>query len=322
MSSLNSGQVSASSYGKVAVLMGGASAERVISLETGRAVYEALCRKGIDAVSIDARDGVIQKLIEGRFDRAFIALHGRGGEDGVIQGALETLGIPYTGSGVAGSALAMDKVRSKRTWAQMGMPTPDFMLIESEQDLHDAASSLGLPLMVKPVHEGSSCGASKLSARENIQGVWRTANQFQDDVLAERWIHGEEYTVAILGQRALPAIKLETPREFYDYQAKYELDSTQYICPCGLDEKKEAELCNLALDAFNAVGAQGWGRVDMFIAESGEYQIIEVNTVPGMTSHSLVPMAAKQAGIGFDELVVEILDTSFQQEQLMKSATA
>ncbi len=322
MSPVNSGQVSASGYGKVAVLMGGASAERVISLETGRAVYEALCRKGIDAVSIDARDGVIQKLIEGNFDRAFIALHGRGGEDGVIQGALETLGIPYTGSGVAGSALAMDKIRSKRTWAQMGMPTPDFMLIESEQDLHDAVDNLGLPLMVKPVHEGSSCGASKLSARENIQGVWRTANQFQDDVLAERWIHGGEYTVAILGQRALPAIKLETPREFYDYQAKYELDSTQYICPCGLDETKEAELRALALDAFNAVGAQGWGRVDMFIADSGDFQIIEVNTVPGMTSHSLVPMAAKQAGIEFDELVVQILDSSFQQEQLMKSATA
>ena len=322
MTSRTTGQSTANHYGKVAVLMGGASAERVISLETGRAVYEALCRKGIDAVSVDARDDVLLTLTEGGFDRAFIALHGRGGEDGVIQGALETLGIPYTGSGVAGSALAMDKVRSKRIWQQMGLSTPDFMLIESEQDLHDAVSRLGLPLMVKPVHEGSSCGASKLSAAENIPDVWKTANQFEDDVLAERWVHGKEYTVAILGQRTLPAIRLETPREFYDYQAKYELDSTQYICPCGLDEKQESELRDMALRAFNAVGAQGWGRVDMFIAENGEFKLIEVNTVPGMTSHSLVPMAAKQAGIEFDELVVKILDTSLEAMQLSESATA
>ena len=322
MSSPGTTQKSTTRYGRVAVLMGGSSAERVISLETGRAVYEALRRKGVDVVSIDARDDVLLKLAEGGFDRAFIALHGRGGEDGVIQGALETLGLPYTGSGVAGSALAMDKVRSKRIWRQMDMPTPEFMLIESEQDLHDAVSKLGLPLMVKPVHEGSSCGASKLNDKENITTVWNTASQFEDDVLAECWVHGQEYTVAILGQKALPAIRLETPREFYDYQAKYELDSTQYICPCGLDEEKEAELCALALDAFNALGARGWGRVDMFIDESGEFRLIEVNTVPGMTSHSLVPMAARQAGIEFDELVIHILESSLEQEQIMKSATA
>lgn len=309
-------------YGKVAVLMGGNSAERVISLETGRAVYEALCRQGVDAVSIDAREDVIQKLTTGSFDRAFIALHGRGGEDGVIQGALEVISMPYTGSGVAGSALAMDKVRSKRIWAQMELPTPGFMLITGEQDLYEAVEKFDLPLMVKPVHEGSSCGASKLNDTESIGKVWRNASQYEDEVMAERWISGKEYTVGILGGVALPAILLQTPREFYDYQAKYELDSTQYICPCGLDQDTEKDIQDLALQAFNAVGASGWGRVDLFRTEADENYLIEVNTIPGMTSHSLVPMAAKQAGIDFDQLVMRILDTSLQTDALVESATA
>lgn len=309
-------------YGKVAVLMGGNSAERVVSLETGRAVFEALIRQGVDAIAIDARENVVNDLVNGGFNRVFIALHGRGGEDGVIQGALEAMGIPYTGSGVLGSALAMDKVRTKRIWKDFGLHTPDFMEIAEEDDLRRAAEELGLPLMVKPVHEGSSCGAGKLKDLESISTVWRNACQYQDQVMAERWIEGEEYTAAVLGGRSLPLIRLRTPREFYDYEAKYELETTQYLCPCGLDESREREIQMLALQAFESVGASGWGRVDLFAASNGETLFIEVNTIPGMTSHSLVPMAAKHAGIEFDELVLRILDTSLETGSLKERATA
>ncbi|MFT5132024.1 MAG: D-alanine-D-alanine ligase, partial [Gammaproteobacteria bacterium] len=241
---------------------------------------------------------------------------------GVIQGALDTLSIPYTGSGVLGSALAMDKVRSKIIWQQHGLLTPEFMEVHSEQDLRLAVEKIGLPMMVKPVHEGSSCGASKLTEVADIKNAWRIANQFEDGVMAESWVNGDEYTAAILGQQVLPLILLKTPHEFYDYQAKYEVDTTQYICPCGLDEKREKAISAIALRAFNVVGASGWGRVDLFVDQVGNVNLIEVNTVPGMTSHSLVPMAARQAGLEFDDLVLRILDTSCVQLVAEETATA
>ncbi len=309
-------------YGKVAVLMGGSSAERIISLETGRAVHAALRRRGVDAHALDARDSVIQALLEGKYDRVFIALHGRGGEDSVIQGALDTLAIPYTGSNVLGSALAMDKTRSKMIWLQNKLATPEFMEVHSEEELHKAAEIIGLPLMVKPVHEGSSCGASKVVETADIKNAWYMANQFADRVMAESWVNGSEYTAAILDQEVLPLIRLETPRVFYDYEAKYEVDSTKYICPCGLDLKQEEAVKAVALDAFNLVGASGWGRVDLFIDDAGKTWLIEVNTVPGMTGHSLVPMAAEQAGLDFDDLVLRILDTSMNAQAEAETATA
>jgi D-alanine-D-alanine ligase len=216
----------------------------------------------------------------------------------------------------------MDKIRTKDIWQQHGLMTPAFMQVSSEQELQDAAEKIGFPLMVKPVHEGSSCGASKVESRADIKNAWRTANQFNDGVLAEQWVHGREYTAAILGQEVLPLIRLETPHQFYDYQAKYEVDSTKYICPCGLDSEQEEAVKQDVLRAFNIVAASGWGRVDLFIDESNEVSLIEVNTVPGMTSHSLVPMAAKQAGIDFDDLVLRILDTSMQAQFEAETATA
>jgi D-alanine-D-alanine ligase len=299
-------------FGKVAVLMGGTSAEREVSLETGNAVFTALKRRKIDAHAIDAKDAFIERLISEGFDRVFIALHGRRGEDGVIQGALETIDLPYTGSGVLGSALAMDKVRTKWIWQRQGVPTPDFVLLRRESDLASVAGEIGLPVMVKPVHEGSSCGASKVSRAEDLAQAWREARALDADVMAERWIDGAEYTASILGNRVLPLIRLETPREFYDYEAKYLSDTTRYICPCGLDAAGEQRIAGQALAGFDAVGATGWGRVDLIVDRAGDPWFIEVNTIPGMTSHSLVPMAAKQAGIEFDELVVRILETSMK----------
>lgn len=297
-------------YGKVAVLMGGQSAERNISLETGRAVHAALRRKGVNAIAVDTKNDVIEQLQKNEIDRVFNALHGRGGEDGVIQGVLESLSLPYTGSGVLGSALAMDKIRSKRLWREMGLLTSDFLELESEADLRDAISQIGLPIMVKPVHEGSSCGASKVNSLEDVSAAWQLASKYQDNVMAEKWIEGVEYTVAILNQQVLPIIRLQTPHEFYDYQAKYEVDSTQYICPCGLSEAEEKRVQDIALRAFKSVGASGWGRVDLFIDADGQVQLLEVNTVPGMTDHSLVPMAAMHIGLEFDDLVLRILDSS------------
>jgi D-alanine-D-alanine ligase len=297
-------------FGKVAVLMGGTSAEREVSLETGSAVFAALQRRKIDAHSIDAKDAFIGRLVSEGFDRVFIALHGRRGEDGVIQGALETIDLPYTGSGVLGSALAMDKVRTKWIWQSQCVPTPDFVLLRRESDLASVAGKIGFPVMVKPVHEGSSCGASKVARAEDLAQAWRAARTLDVDVMAERWIDGAEYTASILGDRVLPLIRLETPREFYDYEAKYLSDTTRYICPCGLDAAAEQRIAGLALAGFDAVGAAGWGRVDLIVDRAGAPWFIEVNTIPGMTSHSLVPMAARQAGIEFDELVVRILETS------------
>lgn len=304
------GQAYNGRYGKVAVLMGGRSAEREISLQTGAAILAALRRQGVDAWEIDAGETVVSDLVGGGFDRVFNALHGRGGEDGVIQGALEALNLPYTGSGVLGSALSMDKLRCKWIWQRLGLPTPDFTLVRSEDDLATAARELGFPLMLKPVHEGSSLGAARVGAREDLRRAWVNASRYDDDVICERWMPGGDYTVGILHGHALPAIKIETDREFYDYQAKYLDDDTRYLCPCGLPQELEAELAGLALQAFDAIGASGWGRADILLDENHRPSLIDVNTVPGMTGHSLVPMAAGRTGLDFDNLVLRVLDTS------------
>ncbi len=297
--------------GKVAVLMGGWSAEREVSLDSGAAVLAGLREKGVDAHGIDVGRDICRVLAEGSYDRAFIIMHGRGGEDGVIQGLLETLELPYTGSGVLGSALGMDKVRCKRLWSGMGLPTPEYLLIRDEDSL-DMAGALGFPLVVKPVHEGSSIGISKAVDAESLRRGWVMARQFDDEVLAERWIEGGEYTVGILGDQALPVIRLETPHEFYDYEAKYKVDSTAYHIPCGLSADAEAGMQEIALRAFRAVGARGWGRVDFMVDGQGQPWLMEVNTVPGMTSHSLMPMAAKAVGMDFPELVWRILCGSLE----------
>jgi len=296
--------------GRVAVLMGGQSAERAISLQSGTAVLKALQQQGVDARGVDLDARLPVTLERGQFDRAFIALHGRGGEDGQIQGLLECLGLPYTGTGVLGSALAMDKLRSKQVWQSMGLPTPDFMVLEPGFDTAQVAARLGMPVMVKPAHEGSSIGISKVNHADELASARELAIRYDDCIIAERWIGGGEYTVPVLHGKTLPLIKLETEREFYDYQAKYEDEDTRYLCPCGLDEDAEARYGQLGLKAFAALGGQGWGRVDFMLDAQGQAWLIEVNTVPGMTSHSLVPMSADRAGIHFDELVLRILETS------------
>ena len=301
-------------FGRVAVLMGGRSAERDISLQGGAAVLAALRRCGVEAEAVDTvADDLLQQLRDGGYRRAFNMLHGRGGEDGVIQGALELLGLPYTGSGVLGSALAMDKLRAKQLWVGIGLPTPDFVVVRDEPDLA-RARELGFPLMLKPVREGSSFGMSKVEAAADLAPAWRQAQDYDDTVLAERWIDGPEYTAAVLGDAVLPLIRLETPRSFYDYAAKYEADSTRYHCPCGLPAVEERALQQLSLQAFRALGASGWGRVDLMLDGDGRPWLIEVNTVPGMTDHSLVPMAARAAGMDMEDLVWRILETSLESE--------
>lgn len=300
-------------YGHVAVLMGGTSAERDISLKSGNAVLAALKRRGVTASAVDPRDGLFRQLGAGHFDRAFIALHGRGGEDGMIQGALEWLGLPYTGSGVLGSAIGMDKLRSKQIWLQMGLPTPPHAVVDSTAELAAFGDRVGYPLAVKPAHEGSSIGMSRLETAAEAQAAWQAAAGCDDVVLAERWIAGGEYTAAILGAEVLPFIRLETPRTFYDYEAKYLAGTTQYLCPCGLPAESERQFGELCRRAFDAIGATGWGRVDLMLDGDGNPWLLEVNTVPGMTDHSLVPMAAREAGMDFDELVLRILDTSLDR---------
>ncbi len=295
--------------GKVAVLLGGRAAEREVSLKSGAAVLAALQRLGVDAQALDPDEEVLVRLRAGGFDRAFIILHGRGGEDGVIQGALETIGLPYTGSGVLGSALGMDKYRTKLVWEGRGLPTAASILLTDETDLEGAAA-LGFPLMIKPVREGSSIGMARVEDPAALAAAWHAARQYDSEVLAERWIHGAEYTCAILAREALPLIRLETPHAFYDYDAKYRADSTRYLCPCGLPAVEEQGLQALALDAFDAAGASGWGRVDLMVDAGGQPYLLEINTVPGMTDHSLVPMAARVAGLDFDTLVLRILETS------------
>jgi D-alanine-D-alanine ligase len=300
----------AAHFGKVAVLMGGNSSEREISLKSGDAVLQSLLRSGVDAHAVDpAKDDLLQ-IRESGFDRAFIILHGRGGEDGVIQGALEAIGLPYTGTGVMGSALGMDKLRSKQLWQGAGLSTPAYKVLDGDSDFEQVAREIGLPMIVKPATEGSSIGMSKVMKAEALSSAWQKAAENGADVLAEHWVDGAEYTAAILQGEALPLIRVETAREFYDFEAKYQSDDTAYISPCGLSGAQEKVLQQLALKAFYAVGCRGWGRVDLMCDQQGDAWLIEVNTVPGMTDHSLVPMAAKAAGIEFDQLVWRILETS------------
>ncbi|MFZ0550378.1 MAG: D-alanine--D-alanine ligase [Steroidobacteraceae bacterium] len=298
-------------FGRVAVLLGGDSSEREISLLSGIAVLAALGRRGVAATAFDPRERPLLDLLEQRFDRAWIALHGPGGEDGTVQGALEYLGVPYTGSGVAGSAIGMDKLRTKRLAQAIGVASPDAMELHGPQDFELAVERLRLPLIVKPATQGSSVGMTKVESAEALPSAYATAAAVDSSVFAESWISGREYTVALLQGAALPSIRIETPRSFYDYEAKYFRDDTRYLCPSGLSQPAERHLQSLALAAFAAAGGEGWGRADFMMDCAGRALLLEVNTVPGMTSHSLVPMAARAADIDFDELVWRVLETSF-----------
>ncbi len=303
-------RISSERFGKVAVAMGGSAAERDISLLSGQAVLKTLQKQGVDVIPFDTKVSSLDELKKMGVDRVFNMLHGRGGEDGQLQGALELLGIPYTGSGVLGSALGMDKLRTKLCWLGAGIPTPEWMVLSSQLELDRCATELGFPVMVKPALEGSSLGMAKADNKQQLEEAFKKAATFGCDVMAEQWVEGAEFTVAILAGEALPVIRLETPNEFYDYEAKYTTNTTQYHCPCGLSAEQEQALQALSLKAFKVLGGEGWGRVDLMLDQTGQPQLLEINTVPGMTDHSLVPMAAKQAGIDFDALVLRILDTS------------
>ncbi len=306
-------------YGKVAVLAGGTSAERDVSLASGEAIYSALQASGINVVKIDPAANLYDSLTSHKVDRVFIALHGRDGEDGVMQGFLKTLGIPFTGSDVASSALAMDKFMSKMIWQKMEIKTAPFALLKTDDSLpknkiEKLFSDLGEILFLKPVNEGSSVGMSKVSSSEELLAGLKAAGQYDNKVLVERFIAGEEYSVAIIKEKALSSIRVNTPREFYDYQAKYQEANTEYTCPSGLSEQDEQLLAEKALAAFTALGCSGWGRVDFIREEkTNDFYILEVNTIPGMTKSSLVPKAAQAKGISFEQLVMNILDTSFDK---------
>jgi D-alanine-D-alanine ligase len=297
-------------FGRVAVLYGGKSAEREVSLKSGAAVIDALSTAGVDVVAIDVGDDLLARLQSEKIDRAFIILHGRGGEDGSMQGLLECLGIPYTGSGILASALAMDKLRTKQVWQSLGIPTPRHAVLASESDCLQASTELGFPLIVKPAHEGSSIGMAKVNSAQELVAAWQDAAKYDSQVLVEQWIHGPEFTVAVLRGQVLPPIALGTPHVFYDYDAKYIANDTQYRIPCGLDSVKEQELIDLTARACNAIGIEGWGRLDVMQDEQGRFWLLEVNTAPGMTDHSLVPMAARAAGLDFQQLVLAILAES------------
>jgi D-alanine-D-alanine ligase len=299
-------------FGKVAVVMGGVAAEREISLISGQAVLAALLRRGIDAIGIDVDDHPLAALEKGRYDRVFNVMHGRGGEDGVLQGALEALKLPYTGSGVLASALSMDKLRTKLCWLGAGLPTPGWQILGAAEDIDRCIERLGFPVIVKPSQEGSSIGMGKAENRNELEEAWGTASQYGCETFAERWVEGSEYTVGLLEDAPLPLIRLETPRQFYDFDAKYRAETTRYHCPCGLSAEREQALQSLALEASRIIGVSGWGRVDLLLDNESRPWLIEVNTVPGMTDHSLVPMAARVAGIEFDQLVWRILETSFR----------
>lgn len=295
--------------GVVAVLYGGNSAEREVSLESGAAVFAALRKLGVPAVLVDTQKAGWWNRFGTEFAHAIVVLHGRGGEDGTVQGLLETLGVSYTGSGVMASALALDKLLTKQLWSGIGLPSPEFEVLSAQSDFAALVASWGT-VMVKPAREGSSVGMAKVSSAEELRKAFELASRYDSVVLAERCIAGPEFTVGILGARVLPAIRLETDNVFYDYEAKYISNETRYICPCGLSVEKERELAALARTAFDSLGCRDWGRVDVMQDSDGKFYLLEVNTIPGMTSHSLVPMAARAAGIEFEQLVAEILRPS------------
>ena len=308
-------QSEAQAFGKVGVLLGGRSAERDVSIMSGTGVLQALQSQGIDAHGFDPGQRSLAELASENFDRVFIALHGRYGEDGTLQGALELLGIPYTGSGVMTSAMAMDKITTKILWLKAGLPTPDYAVLTAGTDLAAVAAQLGLPIAVKPPHEGSSIGFTKVEAAAQMQGAYDKAAALDDEVLAEAFVAGREFTVAVLGTgdgaRALPVVEIVAPAGNYDYQNKYYTDVTQYFCPPQLDEAVQAEMRRIAVEAYRTLGCEGWGRVDVLLRESDQRPfLLEVNTSPGMTSHSLVPMAARAEGLSYEALCVEILRTA------------
>jgi len=299
----------ATEFGRVAVLMGGPSSEREISFLSGNAVLKALVEKGVDAHAFDPKERPLSDLAVERFDRVFIALHGRFGEDGTVQGALETMGIPYTGSGVMASALAMDKWRTKLVWIASGIPTPRYAVVDAGTDWMRVVAELGLPLIVKPAREGSTIGITKVTSvdHDELALAYAEAARHDDLVLVEEFVRGVELTASILGEKALPLIRIEAPAGNYDYHNKYFSDETKYFCPSGLPDAKEREIRERALAAFRIVGCRGWGRLDLMLRPDGSFSFLEVNTSPGMTGHSLVPMAAKVAGTDFAELCSEIL---------------
>jgi D-alanine-D-alanine ligase len=302
-------------FGRVAVVMGGSSAEREVSLDSGRNVLAALQARGVDARAIDGIPALLDALRAGHFARVFNILHGQhgGGEDGVLQGALESLHVPYTGSGVLGSALSMDKTRSKRVWQSLGLPTPKFVALPRGTDVHAAAKEIGFPLIVKPACEGSSVGVTRVFEEKDLDAAVALAEKYPGDLLMETLIEGDELTVGILGRQVLPSIHIVPKGSFYDYNAKYIAEDTRYICP-GLEGDAEASLRALSLEAFDALGCHGWGRVDVMRDRQGRNWLLEVNTAPGMTSHSLVPKAAAVAGIDYQALCWRILETSFREE--------
>ena len=299
-------------FGKVAVLMGGKSSEREISLMSGTAVLKALQGRGVDAHAFDPAERALADLPREKFARAFIALHGRYGEDGTVQGALELMDLPYTGSGVLASALSLDKWRTKLVWQATGIATPNYVLLEAASDWGRVVQALGLPLIVKPVHEGSTIGLTKVQTAADMPAAYALAARYDSLVLAEEFVAGQELTAAVLGEIALPLVRIEAPEGNYDYQNKYFTDSTRYHCPSGVRADKEDEIRAATLKAFKVLGCSGWGRADMMLRADGRYSFLEMNTSPGMTGHSLVPMAARQAGIDFPELVVRILALTLQ----------
>lgn len=301
-------------FGKVAVLMGGPSAEREISLKSGAAILTALKKSNVHAEAIDVSTDVFEKLHSGKYERAFIALHGPLGEDGCIQGGLEVMGMPYSGSGVMASSICMNKLMTKQIWQGCGIPTPKYRVLSDELGENELITELGLPMIFKPVSQGSSIGITKVNNKAEIAPAWVSARNYEETVIAEQWVEGREYTIAMLDGKALPVIRLETSRSFYDYDAKYQSNDTQYHCPCGLSEALEKQIQKLAMQAFNATEASGWGRVDVMLDKNDQPWFLEVNTVPGMTDHSLVPMAAKAKNISFNELVIKILQTSFNED--------
>ncbi len=299
-----------SAFGRVAVIMGGTSSEREISLRSGQAVLQGLLEAGVDAFALDlGAEGrnPVRQLLDAQFDTAFLIVHGPGGEDGSLQGVLELLEKPYTGSRVAASAIGMDKLRTKRMWQSVGIPTPGYACLEADTDLAEIADSLGFPLMVKPAHEGSSIGMARADNLEQLQQAYDNAVKFDSQVIAEQWVNGPEFTVGVLNGKALPIIRLVTTHTFYDFEAKYQANDTRYLFDTELTDERVLEMQALVEQAFSLIGCEGWGRVDLMLDQQGQFQLLEVNTAPGMTDHSLVPMAACQAGISFSDLVVEIL---------------